>query len=241
VKRIAVIRVLGTYLIWIAAGQSCPAQAPAAQPSHDELLTRVQHGDRNAIIQAGATGDTNFVSVLESIARPHFVAQVNSNSVRNMSPEQIETLRESMWRPMYDDPIAVDARVALAKLGIKDYLDEILTELTDPAHSPVCKERDGHPQFRCDAIRVRNRAFDKLAYIRSRSTVRPIASFLSVTSAPASEGDIRYDSYANMAMRALTKIVNDPPQTGLPEDSATLDARSKIWQHWWKQNKDKYP
>jgi hypothetical protein len=233
-KNVLCVLPLSMLLMSLTFAQMVPAV-------ESELLSSVQHGDRNAIIQAGATGDTNFVSVLESIARPHFVAQVNSNSVRNMSPEQIETLKESMWRPVYDDPIAVDARVALAKLGIKDYLDEILTELTDPAHSPVCKERDGHPQFRCDAIRVRNGAFDKLAYIRSRSTVRAIASFLSVTSAPASEGDIRYDSYANMAMRALTKIVDDPPQTGLPEDSATLEARSKIWQQWWEQNKDKYP
>jgi len=36
-------------------------------------------------------------------------------------------------------------------------------------------------------------------------------------------------------------MVDNPPQVNLPDVSDTLEARSKIWQQWWQQNKDKYP
>jgi hypothetical protein len=153
----------------------------------------------------------------------------------------VENLKKTLWHPVYDDRAAANARMALAKLGVKEYLDEIVLELADPANSPVCKEREGHPQYRCDTIRVRMEAFNKLVYIKNPSTVRAIASFLSVTSEPVSQGDVRYDSYADVAMRTLAQVVDNPPQVNFPAVYETLEARSKIWQQWWQQNKDKYP
>ncbi|MGD1019875.1 MAG: hypothetical protein ABSA12_11230 [Verrucomicrobiia bacterium] len=206
----------------------------------ESLVQRVARGDRDAILEAGNTGDKGFIPVLESTARPHYTG--GPESIKGLSPQQAEALSNSVWRTVYDDPVAVNARMALAKLGMKDYLDEILLELTDPASSPVCKEREGHPQYGCYPIDLRNAAFHKLAYIKNRSTVRAIASFLSVTSEPDSTGsDVKYEPYAHLAMRTLAQIVDDPPQINLPDDSENFDARSKIWQQWWEQNKDKYP
>jgi len=217
------------------------AQAQVTPPAGSDLLSRVEHGDRTAILEAGKTGDTNFIPVLESIASPHYVDQIDTNTFRNMNPEQVKTLKNTFWHPVYDDPTAVNARMALAKLGVKEYLDEILLELTDPTSSPVCKEREGHPQYRCFPIDVRNAAFNKLGYVNNRSTVRAIASFLPITTEPVTGTDVMYDSYSELAMRTLAGMVDNPPQINLPDVSETLDARSKIWQQWWEQNKDKYP
>jgi hypothetical protein len=206
------------------------------------LLARVQQKDRDAILEAGRTGDRGFIPALEAIARPQLVVKLEPEATRDLSPEQIENLKRTWWHPVYDDPAAVNARTALAKLGVKEYLDEIVLELTDPANSPVCKEREGHPQYNCLPIEMRTAAFGKLAYIRSRSTVRAIASFLSVTSEPDSTGsDMKYEPYAHLAMRTLAQIVDNPPQIDLPDVAETFDARTKIWQQWWEQNKDKYP
>jgi hypothetical protein len=214
-------------------------QAQVVPPADTDLLSRVQHGDRDAILEAGNTGDKGFIPVLESMTRPHYTG--GPESIKGLSPQQAEALSNSVWRPVYDDPVAVNARMALAKLGVKNYLDEIVLELADPLNSPVCKEREGHPQYGCYPIDLRNAAFNKLAYIKNRSTVRVIASFLSVTNEPMSNGDVRYDAYAHVAMKTLAQIADNPPQINLPDVAETFDARSKIWQQWWQQNKDKYP
>ena len=216
-------------------------QAQVTPSANSNLLSRVQHGDRDAILEAGKTGDKSFIPVLESIARPHYAVQIDTNTFRNMTPLQVEIFKNTIWHPVYDDPAAVNARMALAKLGVKEYLDEILLELTDPTSSPLCKEREGHPQYRCFPIDVRNAAFNKLGYIKNRSTVSAIAFFLPITSEPVTGTDVIYDSYSEQAMRTLAGIVDSPPQVNLPDVSDTLEARSKIWQQWWAQNKDKYP
>jgi hypothetical protein len=217
------------------------AQAQVTPSADSNLLSRVQRGDRDAILEVGKTGDKSFIPVLESMARPQYVDQIDTNTFRNMNPQQVKTLRNSLWHPVYDDPAAVNARMALAKLGVKDYLDEILLELTDPPSSPLYKEREVHPAYRYNPIRLRGEAFRKLAYIKNPSTVRTIASFLPIISEPVTGTDVMYDSYSEQAMQALAQIVDNPPQVNLPVDSETLEARSKIWQRWWEQNKDKYP
>jgi hypothetical protein len=42
-------------------------------------------------------------------------------------------------------------------------------------------------------------------------------------------------------MKTLAQIADNPPQINLPDVAEMFDARSKIWQQWWQQNKDKYP
>ena len=210
-----------------------------AESQRETLERRIAQGDRDAVLEAGNTGDKGSIPVLESMARPHFTG--GPESIKGLSPEQAGALSNSVWRSVYDDRAAVNARMALAKLGVKNYLDEIVLELTDPANSPVCKESEGHPGYSCNLKRVRSEAFSKLAYIKDGSTVRAIASFLSVTNEPAPDGDVMYDAYAYLAMRTLAQIVDNPPQINLPDDAEHFDARAKIWQQWWEQNKDKYP
>jgi hypothetical protein len=225
--------------ILVPLGLLATAAAQTNSFGQTDLLARIQQGDRDAILEAGNTGDKGLIPVLESMARPHYTG--GPESIKGLSPQQAEALSNSVWRPVYDNPVAVNARMALAKLGVKDYLDEILLELTDPLNSPVCKEREGHPQYGCYPIDLRNAAFHKLAYVKNRSTVRAIASFLSVTNEPMSNGDVRYDVYAVVAMKTLAQIADNPPQINLPDVAEMFDARSKIWQQWWQQNKDKYP
>src|SRR5438128_1606623 len=73
------------------------------------------------------------------------------------------------------------ARAALSKLGVKKYLDEVLLEATGPTNHPVYGEAEKHPgssPSKFDRLRVQMEAFKKLAYIKDRSTVKVLASFL---------------------------------------------------------------
>ncbi len=132
-----------------------------------------------------------------------------------------------------DDPSSVSARTALAKLGVTLYLDEIVSELNLTNTTVSRQER----------LWRQGQAFKKLAYIKDRSTVRLLASFLYGKENPEdyAVGHVIFDLPSEMAMQTLAQIVTNPPTTNLPGTSDTHDARVKTWQQWWEQNKDKYP
>jgi HEAT repeat protein len=241
-QRILQAAVVTLFLAW--ALLSSTVRTLAAQSSHDELLVRIERGDQNAILEAGKTGDKSFIPVLESIAKPHYVDQIDTNTFRNMNPQQVKTLKNSSWHPVYDDPAAVNARMALAKLGVKECLDEIVIELTDPTNAPVAKTWG--PSFSSKHVRlwVQMEAAKKLSYIKDRSTVKVFVSLLSGNENPEDYiegGDVTFRSPSELAMETLPQIVDSPPRIDLPPDAETHDARVKIWQQWWEQNKDKYP
>jgi hypothetical protein len=141
------------------------------------------------------------------------------------------------------------AKKALAKLGVKKYLDEILLELTDPTNSPAGKELIGPPGFppKHVALVVQTRAFEKLAYVKDRSTVKVLTSFLYGKENPEDYVErggfdmVVYQPPSEMAMRTLAQIVDNSPAVNLSGTNDTRDARVKIWQQWWEKNKDKYP
>lgn len=242
--------ILATFLI---STLLMAAQAQTTTLAGSELLAKVQQGDPRTILEAGSSSDKSLIPVLEGMARPHFVARISPEAVKDTNPQRVEAMKEALWLPVYDDPTAVSARMALAKLGVKKYLDEILLELTDPKNSPVYKERDGHPGFphsKYDAIRIRGRAFGKIPYIADRSTIKVVASFLYGEENPEDyvEGNepgsidlVFFETPSQMAMKTLAQIVDNPPKIDIPDNAYTYDARLHAWQQWWEQNKDKYP
>ncbi len=133
---------------------------------------------------------------------------------------------------------------ALAKLGVKEYLDGILVELTNTSSTAVASGRGMNPSVDYAKLSVQTEAFKKLAYIKNRSTVKVIAAFLYGKENPNdyivksdSESDgywycmVIYERPSEAAMKTLAQIVDNPP--------ASSDV--KVWQQWWEQNKDKYP
>lgn len=190
----------------------------AADAAKEAMTARIQQADEDAILEAGRSGDTNFIPALEAKA------------------QERQTDRRT-----------IAAKMALAKLGVRKYLDEILLEARNPANSPAYKGREksngGFPsQF--DKLWVQMEAFKKLEYIKDRSTVKTLASFLYDKENREDYlvgGDVVFDSPSDTAMRILAQMVDNPPQTNLPVVNETHDARVKIWQQWWEKNKDKYP
>jgi hypothetical protein len=220
----------------------------AETQSSAELLTKVQQGDRKAILEAGKTGDKIFIPILEKMAKPpRFVYQIDPEMAKRLGPQVVEETQKSQAHPVYDEPSAVSARMALVKLGVKEYVDEILTEATSPTNSPVYKDLGQYPQYfqrKSDAIKIQMLAFDKLVYLKDRSTVHVLAALLYARENPQDYivgGDVIFDLPSSMTMQTLAQIVDNPPKIDLPPVSETHDARIKIWQQWWEQNKDKYP
>jgi len=190
----------------------------AAEAGKEATIARIQQGDEDAILEAGRSGDSSFIPALEAKA------------------QERQTDRRT-----------IAAKMALAKLGIKKYLDEVLLEATDPTNSPAYKAREkshGGSPSRFDELWVQMEAFKELEYVKDRSTVKVLASFLYDKENPEDYvvgGDVVFDSPSNTAMRILAKMVDNPPQINLPTDNTTHDARLKIWQEWWEKNKGKYP
>ncbi len=218
----------------------------AQAPTNTELLARVQQADPNAILEAGKTGDKSYIPILEKMAKPQFIFDIDPEVAKRLEPQLVEETKRSQAHPVYDEQPARHARMALARLGVKEYLDEILTEVANPTNSPVYKERERYPQYlhsQRDKLEIQMLAFEKLVYLKNPSTVKVLATFL-YRSDPGDNvvgGDLIFETPSEMAMKALSRIVDNPPKIDLPAAAETHDARIKLWQQWWEQNKDKYP
>jgi hypothetical protein len=144
------------------------------------------------------------------------------------------------------DPSTEAAKMALAKLGVKKYLDETIAELTTTnsvlfeAHmkNGGCPFSSEEMRVQCAKMKTLETAFKKLAYIRNPSTVKIVAQFLYSTESFHTAPDVPTWTASGFAIFTLRQMVDNPPQTPV---EYTHDARVKAWQQWWEQNKDKYP
>lgn len=214
-----------------------PGKVQGAEPSQDELLARIQAGDSTAILEAGKSGDQSLIPTLEAFvqARRDAVTETMTKlkqalaETQNTDEERRRFLqpREALMSSEYE-PVVENARMALAKLGVHQYLEEILTELKTPTNSTLyrvcCGSEDGY--------RVQAGALRKLAYVNNPSTIKDIAEFLQYTKRPnAGRSDYIQPPLAKYAAQTLRSMVKNP----LPTDDPL------VWQQWWEQNKDKYP
>jgi hypothetical protein len=146
------------------------------------------------------------------------------------------------------EPARVWARTALAKLGVKKCLDGIVTELTNnTVDAPGPNGTPPSAVVKHERRWAQMEALKKLAYIKDRSTVKVLASYLYAKENPDDYVDyggkdiVVFEPPSEAAVRILPQIVDNPPAINLQGTNDTHDARVKIWQQWWEQNKDKYP
>lgn len=122
------------------------------------------------------------------------------------------------------------AQMALAKLGERRELDEILEE------------------SRSDEADVRSNALEKLAYVGGKTAINALAAQLEekarfratklkMKDGSFIEGDAAFPPPSHQAMAALEKLVPDPPEYNRDFPG---DADVEIWKAWWKANKKKY-
>jgi hypothetical protein len=145
------------------------------------------------------------------------------------------------------------ARKALAKLGVKKYLDEFVTDLAS-TNSPLLKfweetyRGPGEPTVAAEReaeLTAKGKALDALVYIGNKSTVKYIAAELYNTNCPNRAGsDNLLESrtpIAWLAARALSQMnLQDAPRPSAEGDPEWLNY-IEAWKKWWEQNKDKYP
>jgi hypothetical protein len=181
----------------------------------ESLEQRINRGDVRAFMDAGDLGRKDLIPALEPYAG------------------------DESW-----------ARAALAKLGVKKYLDAILLEATGLTNRVVYREGEkytGSSQDKYETLWVQMEAFKKLAYIKDRSTVKTLIAFLDIEENPedyvqrGGKDIVRFERPSNAAMRILPQIVDNPPAINLQGTNDTHEARVKLWQQWWEQNKAKYP
>ena len=188
----------------------------ATDKSKAAMLEGVRRGEYSAILEAGRTGDTNLI--------PYLRAQITGEPT---------------------DPPTEAATMALAKLGVKKYLDNIVAEVAPTNSALFAAYQNGQPVgssdptvmhiINCHAL---EKAFEKLAYIRNPSTVKLVAAFVYNTESFYNAPDVPPSRPSGAAARALRQLVGNPP--ALPP-VYTGDEEERAWQQWWEQNKDKYP
>ena len=201
--------------VWIVTCFVCLAQTPTqevqAAPKPETLEQRVGRGEPNAIREAADQGRKDLIPAIEKFA--------------------------DIGQPW--EASRIWTRAALAKLGMKKYLDETVAELTTTnsalfetyMNNGVCAFPSAEMRVACAKQRTWETAFKKLAYIRNPSTVKVVAQFLYSTEHYQFSSDVPPWWPSGAAVRALQQMVDNPP-AGVEE---------KVWQQWWEQNKDKYP
>lgn len=175
-----------------------------AMERKNQLIKKVENGDQKAILELGSLGDKSVVPVLRGI--------LSRASHRNYGGE------------------AANAQMALAKLGEKQQLKEILAEFDSD-----------DPALQDDAIK-------KLTYVGGNESVRALVKLLDDKqwrkgkdgAGPKGEppmDKVFYSPRYILAMKALAQIVPNPP---VPPQSEPTEKDLPKWREWWKQNQDKY-
>ncbi len=163
-----------------------------------------------------------------------------------------------------DDTIA---QKALARLGVKQYVDLFVKQLTDTTNTDLYayyRSREQRDPKSAEYL-TKISALRSLLYIHDKSTVRTIVSELDDTNRPPPVSQhIARQAPSDMAVltlermglenapvvdkvksgdtraeqEAFEKWVEEHPGQG---PTATPEEHLAAWKKWWEQNKDKYP
>src|ERR1035437_1747606 len=123
-----------------------------------QLSRRIQGGDREAMLEAGANGYTNVIPVMEGYIRTQMGSRSNDLVKLEESARQFGATSglsiEDELALRYSYPDMRSAQMALARLGVRKYLSEIISELT-ATNSPSAKGLSSSVQYRARASALR--------------------------------------------------------------------------------------
>lgn len=159
------------------------------------------------------------------------------------------------------------AQKALARLGVKQYVDLFVKQLTDATNTDLYayyRSREQRDPKTAEYL-TKISALRNLPYIHDKSTVRAIVSELDDTNRPPSHSEhIARQAPCEMAVltlegmglenapvvdkvkpaendadrAAIEKWMREHPGQG---PFATPEEKITAWKKWWEQNKGKYP
>lgn len=201
------------FLVLVLSINSAFAQTKAPTTGVEYLKSKVETGDYDAVREAGDSGDITLIPYLK-----HLASDVKQRSNANST--------------------AFQAHIALAKLGDKKALQEILTEVD--AENPE----------------VQDRAMQKLSLIGGDSILKKFYQLLDDTSPRESleakkhtqkskENDNESKDYkvidvavfytrSSMAIYYLSQMIDNPPTR---KDFAVGEKDIAIWKEWFRKNK----
>jgi hypothetical protein len=167
---------------------------------------------------------------------------------RNDLIPELEKLADAATGP--NEPSRIWAKAALAKLGVKKFLDETVSELTTTNsalfgyHKNYYRMKVGMSEDmarRWATYETQEIAFNKLAYVSDPSTIKTVASFLYKTGHGLPKGDVVLPPPAYLAIATLRQMVKDAPEARETLTSENYEQIRTLWVKWWEKNKDKYP
>src|SRR5437773_1299903 len=82
---------------------SAATRANSESATNNELLARVQQGDKDALLEAGKTGDKSFIPILEKMAKPRFVFHIDPERAERFGPQLVDRIQKSQAHPVYDE------------------------------------------------------------------------------------------------------------------------------------------
>ena len=181
-------------------------QERRSSPQVEELILKAESGDRQAILQMGSLGDQSAVPYLQKIREDSSEGFGSASSY---------------------------AQMALAKLGVKKELDEILKEANsdDPAIQQAAVKKLGYIGGR-DAIGA-------LVGLLDQNKYRSMKGFDPNRRGPNGERPQGREVFPPLnldAMRALSQIVSSPP---VDPRATPTEADVATWRRWYEANKDK--
>jgi HEAT repeat protein len=164
---------------------SAQEQNQIMSDSAKELAEKIKTGDYESILEMGTSGDRTIIPYLKVLAS-----------------------KESKWI-VHDN-----AQMALAKLGEKEYLNQILAEVD--AESPD----------------IQDKAMKKLSYVGGKAAFKKFYELLDDNDPRQSESPcIIFFTRSTTAMFFLREMVANPPTTKAGAEYI------RIWKEWFDQNK----
>lgn len=200
-------------IVETALGKERPR--PYAKETDGQVEERALSMDAAAILELGQRGRSNARERLKSVADEplHGPPSTDSKSEPNTAKQRTAKYSRIKARAAKDA-----ARMALARMGERKYLRELVDEL-----------KSSDERKRVEAARA-------LGYVGDRRTVKYVAALLSESGGPKGTPHEPAPSYAQLACYALEEILPDAHEAIRRRNPGKRFFLVDEWRAWWKEN-----
>jgi HEAT repeat protein len=188
---------------------------PYEKQSSSELISQVARHNSYAIMELGRRRERSAAPVLRSIASEHDVDYLPHPKKQS----QIAEWRMDSLVKYHINVSHREARISLARLGEKQYLDEFIVGLSS-----------SNLDWRANCIEILGRIGDK----RAVPYLIPILDDNRMQHAGQSI------SYANAAVGSLIDILPDVEKKLAQQHVLKADISPNDWKEWWSKNHSSY-
>jgi HEAT repeat protein len=183
-----------------------------------EVIKAAENYDPGAIEELGVRQERSSLDLLTRVAGESDVVEPPAK----VRPSWAET--KAAMKAQRRNESHVSARIALAKMGEKRYLNDIIAGLSSP-----------NPDRRAKCIGYLGRIGDKGA-------VKSLIPILDDNNSPPKKrhGHVRNPTFAMMAADSLRLILPDAEKQFLADSNGNGYVPIKAWKAWWEKHKSEF-